>query len=95
MEYSSTLATLLNPLIDSQGFLLLDEATLHRIRSEEFEDLLDYMGQLSMKARELKTTVTQRKDKYKCQIKAEGALFFPITSSVKLTKQQVLYLYIK
>lgn len=74
MDISYTLKTVLERLADTNGIVALDEPTLHKNNSEDFEDLLDAIGELSKKARGLSQV---------------------ITSSVKLTKNHMLYIKIQ
>lgn len=73
MEISIFARTVFDKLKDPKGYVSMDEYTLHKHKTEELEDLLDLLGEQSMKARGLK---------------------HPVTSSVKLTKNQILYLLV-
>lgn len=74
MEFSHGLKTVFDKLKDSKGYVVLDESTLHKYTTDELEDLLDLMGELSRKAR---------------------GLTHSITSAVKFTTNQVIYLKIE
>lgn len=71
MEFSQDLKTVFDKLKDSKGYVLLDESTLYKYTTDELEDLLDLMGELSRKAR---------------------GMAHSITSAVKFTTNQVIYL---
>jgi len=71
MEYSDAISTVFERLRDSRGYIVIDQGTVHKYTTDELEDILDGLGELSRKAR---------------------GLPHQITSSVKFTKDQVLYL---
>ena len=58
MEYSDAISTVFERLRDSKGYIVIDQNTVHKYTTEELEDLLDDLGELSRKARNLSSAVT-------------------------------------
>lgn len=58
MDYSDELSKKFEELRDSKGYVVLEENTFYKYKSDELEDLLDALGEASKKARGLGHTVT-------------------------------------
>ena len=58
MEYSDAISTVFERLRDPKGYVVIDQSSAYKYTTEELEDLLDDLGELSRKARNLSTAIT-------------------------------------